>query len=79
MESLLISWGSETKNDKAGPVIFCEEEFPPYYYQIEKENSTESYHEDKAPYSFQIPLTASRLPHLRAMYRNGDPYRQTNG
>jgi CRP-like cAMP-binding protein len=36
IESLLISFGAETKNYKAGDLIFREEEFPLYYYQIEK-------------------------------------------
>ncbi|RTZ46639.1 Crp/Fnr family transcriptional regulator [Chryseobacterium arthrosphaerae] len=34
IEQLLISFGAETKNYKAGDVIFREEEFPLYYYQI---------------------------------------------
>ncbi|AYZ12074.1 Crp/Fnr family transcriptional regulator [Chryseobacterium arthrosphaerae] len=34
IEQLLISFGAETKNYKAGDIIFREEEFPLYYYQI---------------------------------------------
>ncbi|WP_312305308.1 Crp/Fnr family transcriptional regulator [Chryseobacterium sp.] len=34
IEHLLISFGAETKNYKAGDIIFREEEFPLYYYQI---------------------------------------------
>lgn len=34
IEYLLISFGAETKNYKAGDIIFREEEFPLYYYQI---------------------------------------------
>ncbi|MDC8100300.1 Crp/Fnr family transcriptional regulator [Chryseobacterium rhizosphaerae] len=35
-EDLLISFGAETINYKAGDLIFREEEYPIYYYQIEK-------------------------------------------
>lgn len=35
-EDLLISFGAETINYKAGDLIFREEEYPMYYYQIEK-------------------------------------------
>lgn len=34
IEQLLISFGAETKNYKAGDIIFREEEFPLFYYQI---------------------------------------------
>lgn len=36
IENLLISYGAEIKNYKPEDVIFREEEFPMYYYQIEK-------------------------------------------
>ncbi|MCS4302539.1 Crp/Fnr family transcriptional regulator [Chryseobacterium sp. BIGb0232] len=36
VENLLISFGAETKNFKAGEVIFHEKDLPLYYYQIEK-------------------------------------------
>ncbi|GEN65874.1 Crp/Fnr family transcriptional regulator [Chryseobacterium rhizosphaerae] len=35
-EDLLISFGAETINYNAGDLIFREEEYPIYYYQIEK-------------------------------------------
>ncbi|MDR6545542.1 CRP-like cAMP-binding protein [Chryseobacterium rhizosphaerae] len=35
-EDLLISFGAETINYKAGDLIFREEEYPMFYYQIEK-------------------------------------------
>lgn len=36
LENLLISFGAEMKQYKAGEIIFREEEIPLYYYQIEK-------------------------------------------
>jgi len=35
-EDILISFGAETKNYKAGTLIFREGEFPNFYFQIEK-------------------------------------------
>lgn len=36
IESLLISFGAETRTYQTGEMIFREEEFPSHYYQIEK-------------------------------------------
>lgn len=79
IESLLISLEADIKEYKTGEIIFREEDL---FYNLLFQNSVsqlkllldylKNYHDDKAFYSFSIPLTSSN----KTPCRSSNPYRK---